>query len=106
MAVDLPVASIQKQIASAIDIVVQIDRIPGGKRAVTQVSEIGGYDPDRKELICTDIFNIRDAKSLHPTGYMPSFIDSLIEKDLLNLKFLYGEEGQGNDRTSRVRETM
>ncbi len=106
MAVDLPVASIQKQIASAIDIVVQIDRIPGGKRAVTQVSEIGGYDPDRKELICTDIFNIRDAKSLHPTGYMPSFIDSLIEKDLLNLDFLYGEEGQGNDRTSRVRETM
>ncbi|MBM82678.1 MAG: hypothetical protein CMJ78_19110 [Planctomycetaceae bacterium] len=92
MAVDLPVVSIQRQIASAIDIVVQITRLPGGRRAVTQISEVAGFDADRNELVITDIFNFRDGESLLPTGYMPTFIDSLIERDLLQLEFLYGED--------------
>jgi len=90
MAVDLPVVSIQRQIASAIDIVVQISRAPGGKRVVTQISEVVGYDPQRKGLAITDVYNVRDNRALLPTGYLPSFIDSLIEKDLLKLEFLYG----------------
>ena len=92
MAVELPVVSIQRQIASAIDIIVQIDRKPGGKRVVTQISEIAGYDPDRNDLVVHDIFNYRNGKSLTPTGYMPTFAESLIEKDLLKLEFLYGQE--------------
>ena len=28
-----------------------------------------------------DIFNFRNGISLRPTGYLPSFIDSLVEKD-------------------------
>jgi pilus assembly protein CpaF len=97
MAVDLPVASIQRQIASAIDVVVQITRLPGGRRAVTQLSEVCGYDPGRKELIVTDIFNFRDGVSLRPTGYLPTFIDELIEKDLLKLEFLYGHRDGADD---------
>jgi pilus assembly protein CpaF len=92
MAVDLPVVAIQRQIASAIDIIVQIDRKPGGRRVVTQVSEIAGFDPDRNALVVHDIFNYRDDKSLKPTGYMPTFAESLIEKDLLKLEFLYGQK--------------
>jgi Flp pilus assembly CpaF family ATPase len=92
MAVDLPVVSIQRQIASAIDIVVQISRLPGGRRAVTQISEVAGYDQERQQLTVLDIYNQRDGKSLRPTGYMPTFVDSLIEKELLKLEFLYGEE--------------
>jgi hypothetical protein len=38
-----------------------------------------------------DIFNFRNGKSLTPTGYMPTFAESLIEKDLLKLEFLYGQ---------------
>ena len=91
MAVELPVVSIQRQIASAIDIVVQISRLPGGRRAVTQISEVAGYDAEMKQLTILDIYNLRDGHSLRPTGYMPTFIDSLIEKDLLKLEFLYGE---------------
>jgi len=94
MAVDLPVVSIQRQIASAIDLVVQITRLPGGKRSVTQVSEVAGYDEDRKELIVTDIFNFRDGLSLRPTGYLPTFIEELMDKELLKLEFLYGDEGE------------
>jgi Flp pilus assembly CpaF family ATPase len=92
MAVDLPVVSIQRQIASAIDIIVQIDRKPGGRRVVTQISEIAGFDPDRNALVIHDIFNYRDDKALKPTGYMPTFAESLIEKDLLKLEFLYGQK--------------
>ena len=93
MAVDLPVVSIHRQIASAIDVIVQIARLPGGKRGVTQISELAGYDSDRNQLNILDIFNYRDGANLLPTGYMPSFIDSLIERDLLKLEFLYGETG-------------
>ncbi len=93
MAVDLPVVSIHRQIASAIDVIVQITRLTGGKRVVTQVSEVAGIDPDSKQLIITDIYNYRDGKVLHPTGYLPSFVESLIQKKLLELKFLYGSDG-------------
>ncbi|MBW3541034.1 MAG: Flp pilus assembly complex ATPase component TadA [Planctomycetes bacterium] len=90
MAVDLPVVSIQRQIASAIDLVVHISRLPGGGRAVTQISEVAGYDPARNDLVVTDIYNFRNGRSLEPTGYLPTFVDQLIEKDLLKLEFLYG----------------
>jgi Flp pilus assembly CpaF family ATPase len=90
MALELPVVSIHRQIASAIDVIVQIARQPGGKRVVTQVSEVAGYDADRKQLVIHDIFNFRNGESLAPTGYMPTFIDSLMQKDLLKLEFLYG----------------
>jgi len=91
MAVDLPVVSIQRQTASAIDIVVQIERKPGGRRVVTQISEIAGFDQDRNELIVHDIFNERNGSTLQPTGYMPTFVESLMEKGLLKLEFLYGQ---------------
>ena len=44
----------------------------------------------------------RDDKNLRPTGYLPTFVDSLVEKQLLELEFLYGAwegESQGNGRS-------
>jgi hypothetical protein len=90
MAVDLPVISIHRQIASAVDIIVQITRTPGGKRIVTQISEVTGIDPETKQLTILDIYNMRNGDTLLPTGYLPSFVSSLIAKDLLQLEFLYG----------------
>jgi hypothetical protein len=43
-----------------------------------------------------DIFNYRNGGALRPTGYLPSFIDSLVEKDLLDIEFLYGRDGEGH----------
>jgi Flp pilus assembly CpaF family ATPase len=100
MAVDLPVVSIHRQIASALDVIVQITRMPGGKRIVTQVSEVAGIDPETSQLIITDIYNYRDGKLLQPTGYLPSFVESLIQKELLQLEFLYG--GISSDRLPSV----
>jgi len=92
MAADLPVTSIHRQLVSAIDVIVHISRLPGGRRAVTQVSEVTRYDPEEKQVVVLDIFNYRNGVSLQPTGYLPSFIDSLVEKELLDLEFLYGQE--------------
>jgi Flp pilus assembly CpaF family ATPase len=92
MAADLPVSSIHRQVASALDLIVHISRLPGGARVITQVSEVVRYDPEEKQIIVTDIFNFRNGVALRPTGYLPSFIDSLMEKDLLDMEFLYGRE--------------
>jgi Flp pilus assembly CpaF family ATPase len=92
MAADLPITSIHRQLTTAVDMIAHISRLPGGRRVVTQVSEVLRVDPDTKEIVLLDIFNFRNGESLEPTGYLPSFVDSLIEKDLLDLEFLYGKE--------------
>ena len=92
MAADLPITSIHRQLTTAVDLIAHISRLPGGRRVVTQVSEVLRVDPDTKEIVLLDIFNFRNGESLEPTGYLPSFVDSLIEKELLDLEFLYGKE--------------
>ncbi len=95
MAADLPVASIHRQLSSALDAIVHISRMPGGARKITQIAEVVRYDPEEKTIVLNDIFNFRNGESLRPTGYLPSFIDSLVEKELLDLEFLYGrDEGE------------
>ena len=96
MAADLPVTSIHRQLASALDLIVHISRLPDGSRAVTQISEVVRYDPDDKQIVVLDIFNFRNGTALRPTGYLPSFIDSLVEKDLLDIEFLYGRAEDEN----------
>ena len=91
MAADLPVISIHRQVCSAIDLIVHIDRLPTGQRLVTQISELTGIDPDSNRTNVTDIYNLRDGAGLRPTGYLPSFIGHLIEKDLLDLDFLHDQ---------------
>ncbi|MCH8044167.1 MAG: Flp pilus assembly complex ATPase component TadA [Planctomycetes bacterium] len=102
MGAELPMSSIHRQIASAIDLIVHIDRLPSGQRVVAQITEVSGVHPDTIEPILTDIFNRRDGKSLRPTGYLPTFVDSLVEKQLLELEFLYGAwegEEQSNGKS-------
>lgn len=92
MAVDLPIKAIHRQIASALDLVVQLKRLPTGQRLVSQISEVEGIDEDSGELIITDIFNLRSGTLLQPTGFLPTFVDQLVEKSLLDLRFLYTDE--------------
>lgn len=41
---DLPIWIIRRQIAAAVDLVVQVNRLPGGVRKVTQISEVTGME--------------------------------------------------------------
>lgn len=92
MAVELPIKAIHRQIASAMDLIVQLARLPGGRRVVSQVSEVERIDEETGELVITDIFNLQDGNLLQPTGFLPTFVDQLVDKSLLDLRFLYSDQ--------------
>ena len=54
---NFPVAAIRQQIASALDLVVQVGRLIGGRRKVLTISEVSGIEGD--VLCLQDIFQFR-----------------------------------------------
>lgn len=81
---DLPSKAIREQIASALDLVVQIVRFNDGTRKITKISEVTGMENDTITL--QDIFvykqegfdeTNRVIGSYVPTGIVPNFIDKL-----------------------------
>jgi pilus assembly protein CpaF len=78
------VGSIRGQIASAITIVIQLQRLPDGKRRLTSVSEIDGMDGETIKV--QEIYRFvkertDDAGNIHgsfqATGARPNFLDEL-----------------------------
>ncbi|MFN8487659.1 MAG: CpaF family protein [Caldilineaceae bacterium] len=51
---ELPSHTVRAQIVGALDIIVQVNRLPNGKRRVTQIAEV--LKADRKSLAVADIF--------------------------------------------------
>jgi len=95
MAADLPVESIRHQIASAVDVIVQLKRMRDGRRCVSQITEVAGINPITGKLEMRDLFLLDDSESekteLEPTGRLPTFIGELISSGTLNLKTFYGD---------------
>jgi len=54
---DLPIWVIRKQVVSAVHMVVQVNRLPGGVRKITRISEITGMEGDVVSM--HDIFEFR-----------------------------------------------
>ena len=104
MAAELPIQAIHRQIESAIDLIVHISRISGGRRAITQISEVAGVDPATGQVRVRDIFNLRgDSEDLQPTGYLPTFVDHLLERKLLEPKFLYARPADAAASNGRAK---
>jgi pilus assembly protein CpaF len=84
--VDLPLRAIRTQVASAVDVVVQIGRHISGTRKILSVCEVVGLDEDGDRLIIEEVFGYRTGKyreglsteGLFFTGYVPTFFDSLL----------------------------
>lgn len=77
--VNLPVSSIHQQIASAIDLVVQLTRFGDGRRVVTQVTEVTGL-AEGGGIALRDLFVLSggdDGPQLVPTGRLPTFISRI-----------------------------
>jgi pilus assembly protein CpaF len=83
---DLPVRAIRGQVASAINLIVQLSRIKDGSRRVTSVTEIIGMEGDT--ITMQDIFvfkshgadeNGRIIGEFEPTGIRPQIINRLFE---------------------------
>jgi pilus assembly protein CpaF len=85
---DLPLRAIREQIASAVDLVVYIERIQDGSRRVTQVSEVGNLQGDL--ITMSDIFVFEQEAveagkvvgTLKPTGVRPAFAPKLQERGI------------------------
>jgi len=98
--VELPFSVIRNQIASAINIIMQLSRFRDGSRKVVSVSEIKGMVEG--EIIIEDIFVFKRTATdssgkvlgrFVPTGYIPEFVDEL---DKIGIKFskdIFKEKG-------------
>jgi pilus assembly protein CpaF len=83
--VSLPLRAVREQIASAVQLVVHVTRLPDGTRRVTQISELTGMEGEVIQL--SDIFTFDwdagvDASggylgTIQPTGLRPSFTKHL-----------------------------
>ncbi|HEY8448782.1 MAG TPA: CpaF family protein [Thermomicrobiales bacterium] len=77
---DLPVRAIREQIASAIDLIVQQERLKDGSRKIVNITEVQGMEGD--VIVLQDVFTfqqtgIENGKivgRMKPTGIRPKFI--------------------------------
>ena len=80
---DLPLRAVREQIASAFDLIVQLERLPDGARRVTDIAEVQGMEGDI--VVMQDIFRYvqteyRDGRVLGyftGTGVRPKFMEKL-----------------------------
>jgi len=80
---DLPVRAIREQVASAIDVICQQERMRDGTRKVTTIAEVSGMEGD--VITMTDIFSFEQAGveagkivgRIRPTGLRPKFMDQI-----------------------------
>ena len=82
--VALPLAAVRDQIVSSVDLVVQANRLQGGPRKITQITEILGMEQDT--IVMQDIYhyvkegideNGRAFGAFEATGVRPNFMDRL-----------------------------
>lgn len=95
---DLPIKVIREQIASGVDLVVQLSRLRDGSRRITQVSEVTGMEGDVISL--TDLFVYEYANThgtgptthgtIVPTGAPAKFVEKLAERDVILDQRLFG----------------
>ncbi|MBI2944350.1 MAG: CpaF family protein, partial [Candidatus Wallbacteria bacterium] len=87
---DLPSKAIREQIASAIDLIVQQNRLRDGSRKITHITEVAGLEGDA--VVLQDIFRFEqtgvDEKGkilgrLKPTGIRPKFMHKFQEEGIV-----------------------
>jgi pilus assembly protein CpaF len=79
---DLPAKAIREQIAAAVDLIIQLERMKDGTRKVVSITEVQGMEGD--VVVLQDVFKfeqtgIEDNKiigRLKPTGIRPKFVEN------------------------------
>jgi len=87
---DLPVRAIREQMASAIDLIIQIARLRDGSRRVTHITEVQGMEGDVITLQDIFLFDFsagvddqgRYRGVLKPTGIRPKFAEKLVAQGI------------------------
>ena len=82
--VELPLKAMRQQIASAVDLIIQANRLQGGPRKITSITEIVGMEQDT--VVMQDIYRYvqtgvneqgRAVGRFESTGIRPTFMDRL-----------------------------
>jgi pilus assembly protein CpaF len=84
---DLPVRAIREQVASAVDLIVQVARLKDGSRKITHVTEIAGMEGEVVTLQDIFVFDYKAGMDEHgkfkgkmiATGLRPRFLDKLAD---------------------------
>jgi pilus assembly protein CpaF len=84
---ELPIRAIREQVASALDLIVHVDRMPDGRRVVTSLTEVQGLEGDT--ILLQEIFKYRNLPStaehgrhageLVSTGLRPLFAEAIAD---------------------------
>lgn len=86
--VEMPLAALRLQIASGVNLIVQVSRATDGTRKVTHLSEVAGFDLETNRYVVNDLFVRKYAgvardgsvvSELVPTGIAPTFLSQLRE---------------------------
>jgi pilus assembly protein CpaF len=81
---ELPIKAMRQQIASAVDVIIQANRLQGGPRKVTSITEVCGMEQDI--IIMQDIFRYRQLGidqngrafgQFEATGVRPTFVSRI-----------------------------
>ncbi len=85
--VELPIKAMRQQIAAAVDVIIQANRLQGGPRKITSITEVNNMEQD--VIIMQEIFrykqigidqNSRAFGQFEATGVRPSFVQRLEQK--------------------------
>jgi pilus assembly protein CpaF len=88
---DLPPRAIREQVASALDLIVHVDRFRDGARRISRVTEVVGMEGDIITL--QDIFKFdHTSQQLFSTGIRPAFVDKLADRNVVLPPSLFGAE--------------
>ncbi len=81
---DLPLKAIREQVASSMELIIQLERLKDGTRKVTKVSEVQRMESDT--IVMQDLFAFHQTsfnngfvQGVHkPTGLRPHFMDKFV----------------------------
>jgi pilus assembly protein CpaF len=97
---DLPVRAIREQIASAVNLIVQLGRLKDGSRKTLYITEVQGMEGD--VVVLSDIFQFEQqgldergkvVGQLKPTGIRPRFVDRFEERNIYLPPNIFGYNG-------------
>jgi pilus assembly protein CpaF len=107
---DLPVRAIREQMASAIDVIVQLSRLRDGSRRVTHITEVQGMEGDVITLQDIFLFDFAAGVDEHgkyrgqlkATGVRPKFAEKLADQGIRLGPEVFSPEGQERKAVSRL----
>ncbi|MCL5950806.1 MAG: CpaF family protein [Chloroflexi bacterium] len=98
--VELPLRAIRQQIANALDMVIQIERMRDGTRKITNVVEVQGMEGDvivTQELFKFEHAGVQDGRilgKLKPTGIRPKFMEKVEAANIFLPPEIFGMDGR------------